>query len=377
MGRNAHLCMHASREVSLIAVEEWKVRHFLEHYQLQLNYFEEFGKIIKVHTNNGIFVIKSVPATKGIDFVKNIQQLYQKGYNRIVPIFATVENSYGVIVDHQLWYLMPWLPNQHGVEGAERKKQLLRELARMHVLSAKETTVDTEEQEAHFHTTKERLERQQSFLEEFSQLTERKWYMSPFELQYCAYHQDIYQALNYSIKKLTEWYDRTKEEGKIRVVTAHGKLSLDHFLYAENGYGHFINLEEADEVAAHFDVLPFTADLLDTYPRQNSDILDLLDYYFKFFPWRIEEIMLFSSYLASPERCVAVVEDFFHRKNEKSEIELCRELQLEYWLLKNTEFVIMQLEQRIQAMEAAKKEESEPDDKPPPPQQQPPPAPIL
>jgi len=344
--------------VILIAVEEWKIRNFLEHYQLQLNYFEDFGKIIKVYTNNGVFVIKSLPATKGIDFVKNIQQLYQKGYNRIVPVFATVENSYGVLVDQQLWYLMPWLPNPNIIEGAERQRQLIRELARMHVLSVKEKIIEVNEHEAHFNSMKERWERQQNFLEEFSRLIERKWYMSPFELQYCAYHQDIYQALNFSIRKLTEWFENTKEDGKIRTVTTHGKLSIDHFVYTENGYGHFINLEDATEAAPHFDILPYIVDMLNTYPKQGIDVVEVLEYYFKFFPWRDNEMMLFTSYLASPEGPVEIVEEFFHRKNEQSEAILCQKLQMQYWLLKNTEFVIMQIEQKAAQQAASEASQS-------------------
>ena len=62
---------------------------------------------------------------------------------------------------------------------------------------------------------------------------------------YCMYYHDFNQALTFSKKKLEEWYEKTKEQEKARVVVIHGKFSNDHFLLDEKGYGYFINFEKA------------------------------------------------------------------------------------------------------------------------------------
>ncbi len=340
-----------------MAINEAMVRQYLENYQLRLEFYEELGKVIKVYTNNGIFGIKSIPASTGIEFVKRIQALYQKGYNRIVPVFPTTNQSYGVIIGNQIWYLTPWLPDEVQGENEQRHKQMFRELARLHTLSVKDKEIASEEREEHYTSTKSRWERQKSFLEEFLRLAEKKWYMSPFELQYTAYHNDILQAMNYSILKLDDWQEQTKDEKKMRTVITHGKVSIHHFLYSDNGYGHFINMEEANEAAPHFDILPFVISQLKTYPKQADDVLELLNHYYQFFPWKESESALFASYLASPENCVRVVEEFFHKRSDQSEADLCRKLQAQYWLLKNAEYIIMKIEQakaaQAQAAEAA------------------------
>ncbi len=343
--------------MSIVATTESVVRQYLENYQLRLEFYEEFGKVIKVYTNNGIFGVKSIPARKGVDFVKQIQALYQRGYNRIVPVFPAMDQRYGVIVGDQMWYLTPWLPDEVKGESEQRNKQMFRELARLHTLSVKDKEISSEEREDHYESTKSRWERQKSFLEEFVRMADNKWYMSPFELQYTAYHHDILQAMNYSVQKLNDWYEETKDDKKMRTVITHGKVSINHFLYSENGYGHFINMEEAGEAAPHFDLLPFVIGQLKTYPKQADDILELLSTYQQYFPWREGELVLFNSYLASPENCVRVVEEFFHKKSDLTESALCRKLQTQYWLLKNAEYMIMKIEQakaaQAQAAEAA------------------------
>jgi spore coat protein YsxE len=339
-----------------LPTDEKSIRDFLENYQLRLEFYEDVGKVKKVYTQNGVFCIKSIPALKGTDFVKNIHTLYQKGYNRIVPIFQTVNGQYGVLVGNQLWYLMPWLPNEIHGETINRNKQMVRELARMHVLSVHDKPVSKQERDAFYKQTKEKWERQKGFLDEYIGQVERKWYMSPFELQYSAYHEDMSRALSFSLDKFDEWYETTKDDDKMRTVVTHGKLSTHHFVYSENGYGHFINLENAKEAAPHFDLLPFLVGQLRTYPRQPTDLLEMVDLYLHHFPWREGEKLLFMSYFSNPESCVKVVEDFFYKRGARTaqpEIEFCQRLQTEYWLLKNTESMISTIEMNKQQAQMA------------------------
>ncbi|MDF2557994.1 MAG: ysxE [Bacillales bacterium] len=336
--------------------DEKIIRDFLENYQLRLEFYEDVGRVKKVYTQNGVFCIKSIPALKGTDFVKNIHNLYQKGYNRIVPVFQTINGQYGVLVGNQLWYLMPWLPDEIKGESIDKHKQMVRELARMHILSVKERPVSKQERDNFYNKTKEKWERQKAFLDEYIVQVERKWYMSPFELQYAAYHEDMSRALTYSLGKFEEWNEKTKNDEKMRTVLTHGKVSIHHFVYSENGYGHFINLEGSREAAPHFDLLPFLVSQLRTFPKQPTELLELYELYLHHFPLREGEKLLFMSYLTNPENCVNVVEEFFYRRaaaNNPAEIDFCQRLQTEYWLLKNTESMISTLESNAQQAQMA------------------------
>ena len=51
-------------------------------------------------------------------------------------------------------------------------------------------------------------------LEEFLVESEAKWYMSPFELQYCTYYHHVMRAREFATKQLNEWNDAMKEKEK-------------------------------------------------------------------------------------------------------------------------------------------------------------------
>ena len=102
----------------------------------------------------------------------------------------------------------------------------------------------------------------------------------------CFY--DLSQALTYSLNKMKEWFDLTKEEEKVRSVVTHGNISVHHFLYSENGYGHFINFEQSKTAPAYFDLLPFVVKQLKTYPIQGEEIVEWIYLYRSIFPSRRE-----------------------------------------------------------------------------------------
>ena len=103
-----------------------------------------------------------------------MQNLYQNGYNRIVPIFPTVDGRYGVLTHDKISYLMPWLPDEHIEERAERHQQMFRELARMHTLSGKEINITKEEREEHYEKTVKEWEEQKEFIREMVTSIEKK-----------------------------------------------------------------------------------------------------------------------------------------------------------------------------------------------------------
>ncbi|WP_108669421.1 spore coat protein YsxE [Peribacillus acanthi] len=332
---------------------ETQVDEIMKFYMLQVRYHENMGKIDKIYTDQGVFALKSIDPKIGMDFIRNVQKLYQRGYNRIVPIFMTMDNRYGVLNNGKLYYLMPWLLDDNNSERNEKHKHMFRELARMHTLTSKEIEVKKEEREAHYEKTVELWNKQKEFLEEFVQASERKWYMSPFELLYCSYYHDISQALTFSIKKLEEWYEKTKDSEKLRTVVTHGKVSISHFLYDDRGYGHFINFEDSKTAPVHFDLLPFIVNSCKTYPIRHDDAIDWLYTYLKYFSLKEEEMMLFLSYLAHPGAIISSVEHYHEKRNQRTEIMYMKNLQRNYWTLKNVEYVVMRIDEIEKQKKAA------------------------
>ena len=282
-------------------------------YDLSVRYMETYGKVKKLYTDQGIFALKRAAPQNGIDFIRNVHSLYQRGYNRIVPIYQAPGGKYAVM---------------------------------------KDILVDVEEREAHYNLTMKEWKKQQEFIKEFIVICEKKWYTSPFEMQFIRYYTDISQALDYSVKKMEQWVKKTKDDIKVRTVITHGNVSLKHFIYNERGFGYFINFERSQKAPAHFDLLPYLEKTAKTYPIQGDDVVDWLYNYFNYFPFKEEEMLLFQSYLAYPGQMVEIASQYFEKKGNRTESQYVKQLQRKYWQLKNIEYMVM----KIESIEKAKKD---------------------
>lgn len=326
--------------------EKKAIESFLWNYKLVLKTYETFGKIKKVHTDNGIFCIKSIPSSTNEQFIKQMQDIYQKGFNRIIPVFMTKDQKYGEVVNGDFWYLMPWVPNEMNTDLGERNRQMFRELAKLHTLTVVEKKITEKEFENFYNLTIERLERQKSLLDEFIVRCERCDYPSPFQLQFCTYYHEMRQAITFSMKKFDQWYDIVTEKKKVRSVSIHGKFSPEHFLFSDSSYGYFINMENTREAGVHFDLILYIVKKLHDYPVKSDDLLNDLNHYFSYFPWNQEELYLFESYLSHPENCIKVIKDYIVNSDDQNEVKMCDDFQKEYWQFKNIEYVIMKIEEQ-------------------------------
>ncbi|UQD52911.1 spore coat protein YsxE [Bacillus methanolicus] len=332
-----------------------EVAPILRAYQVEPYFVEDFGRIQKIYSNKGVFALKKIFPSNGTDFIRHVQFLYQKGYNRIVPIYPAADGRYAVLHQNYLYYLMPWMPNEERENQSERNKQLVRELARLHILSAREININTEERKEHYENTMLEWDKEKEFIEGFMERSEKKWYMSPFELLFCLYYHEISQALLFSKRKLEDWYEKTKDQEKARSVLVHGKVSAEHFLLDERGYGYFINFERSKSGSPFHDLLPFLSRSLKSLPKQAEDYVDLVYTYFKYFPFKEDEMLLFLAYLAHPGKIIRTAENYFKKQAGKNERKFVQQLQRHYWQLKNTEYVVM----RIEEIEQRKKEAEE------------------
>ncbi|MBE6183843.1 spore coat protein YsxE [Heyndrickxia ginsengihumi] len=327
--------------VKLNELTQQEIENVIQVYGIHANYVDQYGKTYKIYSDHGIFALKKILPANGMDFIRHVQFLYQRGYNRIIPIYPAPDGRYGVLYKGYLFYLMPWLPNEEKEDRSEKHQKMFRELARLHSLSVKEIAVSTERRQEHYDETIDEWDRQRDFLEEFIERCEQQWYMSPFELLFCTFYKEITQALAFSKRQLEEWLEESKEVEKVRTVVAHGKISIEHFLYDERGRGYFANFEKAKIAAPFHDILPFLARTLHTYPKRFDDCVDWIKTYMSYFPLRAEEKHLFFSYLAHPGPIIKVVEDYMGNQEKRNEIKYVKRLQEKYWLLKNTEYVVM------------------------------------
>ena len=323
-----------------------EMQAILRNYGLSLTFYEPYGKVAKVYTDKGVFALKRIPANEGMEFIRSLQFLFQKGYHRLVPVYPTLDGRYGVLRGLHLYYLMPWLINKEKEERNKRHQQMFRELARLHTLSAQEIPVEEGERKQHYERMKAEWEKQEDFLEQWIASCEQEIYMSPFQLLSSLYYFQILQALRFSKEKLNEWYEASKENKTVRTVIIHGKLSPDHFLYSEDGLGYFTNFERSQKALPIRDLLPFLSRTLKTYPTKHEECLEWLLTYLAYFPLREEEMLLFLSYLSYPGQILWTLEQYSETSEEKDEKQFVRNLQHNYWQLRNVEYIVMRMMER-------------------------------
>ena len=322
-----------------------KVMPIVKQYALEPHFVEDFGSIQKIYSNKGVFALKKNAPKQGVEFIRHVQTLFQKGYNRIVPIYPTVDGRYAVLHERDIYYLMPWMPNEEKENRFARHQQLFRELARLHTLSAREIKVGKDERKEHYENTIKELEKEDEFLEGFIEACEKREYMSPYEQSFVFYYHDVKQALKYSNNKLKDWYEKSKDNEKARTVIVHGKISTEHFLYDERGYGYFINFEKAKQGSPIHDLLPFLSRTLKTFPKRSEECIEWLYMYLNYFPFKEDEFLLFLSYFAHPGAVIRSAEKYFKGQKRLSERKAVHHLHRQYWLLKNTEYIIMRIEE--------------------------------
>ena len=95
------------------------------------------------------------------------------------------------------------------------------------------------------------------------------------------------------------------------------------------------------------------------FPKRPEEIVEWLYTYFKYFPLKEDEMHLFLSYLAHPGPVIKTVELFFQEGKNRNERKAVQKLQREYWLLKNTEYVVSRIDEieRHRKQEEARKEQ--------------------
>lgn len=321
------------------------VTSILANYAVEPYFVEDLGKVQKVFSKKGVFALKMVPPQLGTEFIRHIQAFYQKGYYRIVPIYPTMDGRYAVLHQNTLYYLMPWITNEEKEDRFERNKKLFRELARLHTLSSHEVPISKEFRKEHYENTLLVLEKDEEFLTGFLEECEKKIYMSPFELQFCLYYHDVNQAIRFSKERLESWFEKTKDQEKVRTVLIHGKFSSEHFLFDDKGYGYFMNFENSRQGSPYQDILPYLSRTLKGFPKRCEDCIEWLMVYTKFFPLKEEERQLMLSYFTHPSGVVKVVQDYHKKQPGKKERKFSHQLQRQYWQLKNTEYVVMRLEE--------------------------------
>lgn len=334
-----------------------EIRPLLKDYDIYPQYTEEMSsKAIKIYTDTGPYVLKKL--TKGFNpyFVDSIRILNEQKYSNYVPL---IRNKQQQLISHysgEYYYLMPWLSNEQEEERDARHQHLFKEVANLHKRTEKKINLNGQEATDHYEKLVKRWAEAKATYETFVDQCEQKIYLSPFELQAVTYYIEVSRAIDFARKKLDEWSEIMLDKKSARVVLTHGKVSGRHFLYDDDGNGYLTNFEKSAYSSPIDDFLMFMSRTARTYPIQNDDCVNWFYFYQQDYPYTQEEMTLFLSYLAYPERLCKMIKNYSSKKGKnRTQLEENKMFVKAYWQFKNIEYFVM----KVSEIEEKKKMEAE------------------
>ncbi|PMC37144.1 spore coat protein YsxE [Bacillus sp. UMB0899] len=333
-----------------------EIRPLLRDYNLYPEYTEDLSKkAIKVYTDTGPFVLKKL--TKGFNpyFVDSLRMLKDHKYSQHVPLVSNSQQQLLSYYNGEYYYLMPWLSNEQEEERDARHQYLFKEVANLHKKTEKKLDINEQDVKSHYDVMIKRWDETKAMYEAFVEQCEQKIYLSPFELQAVTYYTEVSRAIDFSKRKLEEWSNLMDEKKTTRVVLNHGKISARHFLYDDDGNGYLTNFERSKYASPIDDFLLFMNRTANTYPIQSDDCINWFYTYQKAYPYNSEEMSLFLSYLAYPDRLCQLIKNYNKNNKQHSELDRNRHLVKAYWQFKNIEYFVM----KVSEIEEKKKMEAE------------------
>lgn len=122
-------------------------------------------------------------------------------------------------------------------------------------------------------------------------------YMSPSNYLISRNISFIYSSINYAKRSIDYWYKLIENKRKVRVVTTHNNLSLDHYLKNDKPYLISWDLSKID--------MPIY-DLISLYNNHylEFDFTELLQIYLNKYPLMEEEIALFLTIISIPKKII-------------------------------------------------------------------------
>ena len=120
-------------------------------------------------------------------------------------------------------------------------------------------------------------------------------YMSPSNYLISRNISFIYSAINYAKRSIDYWYKLIENKRKVRVVTVHNNLSLEHYLKEDKPY--LISWEKSIIDMPIYD-------LINLYNNHylEFDFTELLDIYLSKYPLTQEELILFLTIISIPKK---------------------------------------------------------------------------
>ena len=120
-------------------------------------------------------------------------------------------------------------------------------------------------------------------------------YYSPSDYLISRNISFIYSAINYAKRSIDYWYKLIENKRKVRVVTIHNNLSLEHYIKHDKPY--LISWEKSKIDMPIYDLIT-----LYNNHYLEFDFIELLNIYLSKYPLTQEELLLFLTIISIPKK---------------------------------------------------------------------------
>lgn len=193
------------------------------------------------------------------------------------------------------------MPNQ------EKGQDIILLMTMLHNKTTFYKKIDIEDYKIIYEKIKERLKALKEYYENLNEKINEEIYMSPSSYLLARNISKIYSSLNYCNYELDNWYNEVKNKDKMRVVTLHNNLSLDHLI--KNNEAYLISWDKSILDSPIYDIYNF-------YKREynNLEFSELLETYEKRYPLFDEERKLLFIMMSIPEKYEKRENEYFNTK---------------------------------------------------------------
>jgi spore coat protein YsxE len=321
----------------------------LQKYRLEPDFIEDYGRIKKVYTKQGIFALKQIRFSEEQrnQFLQAVKSLHDKGYRHVVPIYFSSDGRH-LQRDQSSgseFYLMPWIESGQ-VRTDERFVDLMKEAARIHKVTEITGKVNHSYFQHFYEKSRANIDRRKLDYERFIEKCEKKIYMSPFELLYCTHFVQLLRMEDFALNTLEDWYEATKEKNKDRISTCHGNLSPNHLLYDASGQCYLNNFDRTFTASPIYDLLDFYKKALYRYPQKAFEATGWYKEYSQHHQLTDDERLLLFYYLTQTDKIHRIIHQY-QTESAISEKNIVTLLQRSIWRMQASHTFVTQINETI------------------------------
>ncbi len=175
-----------------------------------------------------------------------------------------------------------------------KKNDLMYIISILHNITTTYENIDLDNVKKEYEENINELNMLNIYYHDLQEYIENKVYMSPAEYLLIRNISKIYKSLDYSKRKLDDWYNEKIHKTKERKALIHNNLSLEHFLESDKGY--IISWNKAKRDNAIYDFLNFYRNEYDN----DIEIYSLYKIYQSKYKYNEDERNLFLALLSKP-----------------------------------------------------------------------------